>query len=530
MSSSLLVNLTRLANEGYPATEVIKYLIDVVGHDVVSFRRNTQVSYMLVDRAREICDAINGHIRRAESGNDWASFEKFTNAIDPIEDALFKLVAFTEDEKALYLAGKTSVEDCITSTEHWATNREEIWKALNVLETKTKLTDLFSEADVSSREADRLEAQNYDDKTFFGEVVEDIKDGLSTLRRVPPAIQNVRTNFDQLLTKLATGSILPWLTVYAVKTGLLVQGMVNMTLRSGPIDAATRNHLRSKLVWEAADELLELLNATTGDGKGSTDQVRLKYEAFLRTLRNTKELALPKSYIELIKQAGRVRRPFHSQAVALISLCRTLVTEFGKEKNHTAENALFLEEFVIFDSPPFGLSLKEAAAAVTELRTVDTENLEEHAAYKALVVAQNRIKICFSAFGLEDDWSAKELLLSDAVTKDKERMDELNKALRTRPPLTTQERAAQAKVTVAVYEKTTPEPQAVHEVTFDVESSARLSAVRWTVAGGLPKQLARRARQEGEFLFGPEDEHRDLHTALSALIDSSNKCKLKLIV
>ena len=86
VSTAMLMNITDLPNEAYPATDVIKYLIDTVGHDVMSFRRNTQVSYLLVDRARDICDAINGYIQRTEGGEDWASFDKFTNAIDPIEE------------------------------------------------------------------------------------------------------------------------------------------------------------------------------------------------------------------------------------------------------------------------------------------------------------------------------------------------------------------------------------------------------------------------------------------------------------
>jgi hypothetical protein len=47
-----------------------------------------------------------------------------------------------------------------------------------------------------------------------------------------------------------------------------------------------------------------------------------------------------------MKQAGRVRRPFNAQALAIILLCRTLVTEFEKESHHTAENVLPLEECV----------------------------------------------------------------------------------------------------------------------------------------------------------------------------------------
>ena len=90
LSPSLLTTLTKPATEGYPATEVIKFLIEVVGRDVVCFRRNTQLSYLLVDRARDICDAINVHIKKTESGSgtdtEWASFEKFSDAIDPVEE------------------------------------------------------------------------------------------------------------------------------------------------------------------------------------------------------------------------------------------------------------------------------------------------------------------------------------------------------------------------------------------------------------------------------------------------------------
>ena len=80
------INLPGSSNEPYPATEIIKYLIDAVGRDVMSFRRNTQVSYLLVDRTRDIFDAINAYIQRTESGEDWDSFDKYTNAIDPIEE------------------------------------------------------------------------------------------------------------------------------------------------------------------------------------------------------------------------------------------------------------------------------------------------------------------------------------------------------------------------------------------------------------------------------------------------------------
>ena len=101
--------------------------------------------------------------------------------------------------------------------------------------------------------------------------------------------------------------------------------------------------------------LVELLNSTRDDGTESMDRVRVKYEEFSRILhvRQFSPVDVPKSYLELLKLAGQVRRPFHSQAVALISLCRTLVTEFEKDAHRTSDNLDALEKCVDCDSPPF---------------------------------------------------------------------------------------------------------------------------------------------------------------------------------
>lgn len=83
-----LRSLTDLGSECPAATEAVKYLFQAVGRDVVSFRRNTQVSYMVVERARVIVTAINDYIAKVENSvdGDWDSFEKFTVAIEPLEE------------------------------------------------------------------------------------------------------------------------------------------------------------------------------------------------------------------------------------------------------------------------------------------------------------------------------------------------------------------------------------------------------------------------------------------------------------
>ncbi|KAH9169941.1 hypothetical protein EDB89DRAFT_1364233 [Lactarius sanguifluus] len=522
--SSLFTTLTKPTTEGYPATEVIKYLIEVVGRDVVSFRRNAQVSYMLVDRARDICDAINIHVKKTESGIDWSSFERFTDAIDPVEDALFKLVAFTEDEKELHLVEGNSVQDCIIYVNNWATNREEIWSMLDHLETTTELTNLFSGVDVTSRQVEREEARIHDDRTFFEEVIEEIDRAFSGLSKVPNTVRTMTGNLRELLNKVSAGAIPPGITAFTLKAGLLVQGVTRLAFETPSLDPTTVAHLRSAPVWGAAAQLVELLNSTRDDDAESMDNVRVKYEEFLGFLHNFtgKDLDVPRSYIDLLKLAGQVRRPFHSQAVALISLCRMLVTEFEKDAYRTPDNLVSLEE--VLDVTLNGL--QDAVAAVTELKMFNLASFEDHPAYRALARAQARIRACHKSFGL-GDWNQWELFIVDAIRKDKERMDRLNKLLETRPPLTSQERVGQFELTVEVYDRSTL--TVVHQTTYSMEGSTRLSAVRWTIAGALEESLRKHARQNGEFWLLP-DALCKLHDSISQLAGSSKRLSLRLII
>jgi hypothetical protein len=82
------LSLTDFRGNSFAATEAIRLLLQVIGRDVVSFRRNTHVSYLVVERAREIVNTINEYIARVESSTtgDWESFEKFSEAIEPLEE------------------------------------------------------------------------------------------------------------------------------------------------------------------------------------------------------------------------------------------------------------------------------------------------------------------------------------------------------------------------------------------------------------------------------------------------------------
>lgn len=83
-----LLGLTDVGNDDHGATEAVRYLLEAVGRYAVSFQRNTNVSYMVIERARDIVKAINECIIKVEDSptGDWDSYDKFSNAIEPLEE------------------------------------------------------------------------------------------------------------------------------------------------------------------------------------------------------------------------------------------------------------------------------------------------------------------------------------------------------------------------------------------------------------------------------------------------------------
>jgi hypothetical protein len=88
MSYTLFQSLTRLEKPVFPATESIKLLIQTIARDVVRFRRNTQISYHFVSRARNACDKINDLIRKVDEQNDWDNYVTFFKSIDLLEECV----------------------------------------------------------------------------------------------------------------------------------------------------------------------------------------------------------------------------------------------------------------------------------------------------------------------------------------------------------------------------------------------------------------------------------------------------------
>jgi hypothetical protein len=108
--------------------------------------------------------------------------------------------------------------------------------------------------------------------------------------------------------------------------------------------------------------LIQVLEGADETQSALPQSVEMKYNAFIVTLKvcidfclfgqtsytsfQTLRPLLPGSYVDLMKQAGRIRRPFQAQAFALVNLCRFLADKFNAIENSlvTIENVNTLEE------------------------------------------------------------------------------------------------------------------------------------------------------------------------------------------
>jgi hypothetical protein len=87
MSFLFVDDLTVASGNDIPATQLIKYLLQTVGHDVCASKRNSLSSYQLVHNSSKVYRAINTLISRVDQETDdvWDQYDQYTSAIDPLE-------------------------------------------------------------------------------------------------------------------------------------------------------------------------------------------------------------------------------------------------------------------------------------------------------------------------------------------------------------------------------------------------------------------------------------------------------------
>ncbi|KAF8491570.1 hypothetical protein F5888DRAFT_1807298 [Russula emetica] len=539
MSFTLFRSLTELQNPVFPATESIKQLIETIGRDVVQFRRNTQISYHFVDRARSACDIINALIQKVdEEEDDWDSYDKFTEASDLLEELLVASTATTQDEAHRYLCEDKDVDRCIESTIAWETNRRILREFLQSFHTKQEIAGLLPMAD--DEEMEIIEAGKHDDASFLLELHQSIKRHAFGQRAEGSVSQLVELVNDQLadLYALAQGEVLEdVLAVPTIKAAMLVFGIMEICIDS-QVDKNRTHHLKLEPVWDAAHSLLVFFH-DIADGsdiaEGSDARFKLieeRFMAFLLVLRTIPDAPLPASYIQLMKQAGNIRRPYFAQAVAVISLCRFLARHYENLTNEdrTAINVEPLEEESL-------AALQVAAASVPTLKNFDMNAPEDARVSGALDAARKEIQGCFDHFGLTSYWAHYERIFKQAAEKDRLRTAQLGKVLASRPSRTPDGTSVLVQVNVSVCDGS-PTGTVIKVFSVGVEPETRLRALRWYISKALGPQESTRALRDSSFLVRSTADSTEgdslvpyrMHTAIEDIAQGAQVCDLILVL
>ncbi|KAH9953633.1 hypothetical protein BC827DRAFT_1159128 [Russula dissimulans] len=498
MSYTLFRSLTHLENQVFPATESIWQLIETIARDVVQFRRNTQVSYHFVDRARSICDIINALIRKVDEEDDWDSYDKFTEAIDFLEELLLASAATIQDEVQRYLCEGKDVDGCITSATVWESNRERLRELLNSFGTRPEFVELLPVTD--DQEATITEAEKHDDASLLLELYQSIKRHAfrqCTEGSVPQLIELVNGQLADLYALAQSEVLDDVLAVFTIKTAMLVFGIMEISTDSHA-DKNRVHHLKLEPVWDAAHNLLVFFHDITEGLDVEVEEIEEKYDSFLQILRTIPDAPLPVSYTKLMKQAGNIRRPHLAQAIAIISLCRFLARHYENltEDQRTATNVEPLEEACQGTL----VALQVAAASVTTLRNFDMNAPENSGVGGVFIVARTKIQDCFNHFGLADHWTHYEKIFQQAAEKDRSRTAQLSEILASRPSRISDGTSDLVRVNVEVCDGS-PTGTIIKVFSVSAERETRLRALRWYISKALEPQESTRVLRDSSFLL-----------------------------
>ncbi|KAG9085105.1 hypothetical protein FRC06_003733 [Ceratobasidium sp. 370] len=477
--SSLLADWTKDKPE-FAATELVEHLIKLVGAEVCTFRKNTQASYRFVDTARTLCDKINELIIKVQNDGDWEAFDAYSEAIDPLEEAL-QAFELTEDlEDGSYLYDSTSVEACLAFILRWEENRKHIRERLDHLRTQERLAALLKPTPEDDK--DTTAAYQHDDRTLLSDLTAAIKKYLAQkdiiatfskkiqaiLHEVSKGVQLV----EDLLNNASSSEISDESSVLVTKAIMTIYGF--MELGQNPeTPVATRLYLRSESAWAPAKQR-----------KVTKKYLRSFKNSLTNSRQKVKDTGLPSSYPGLVKLIGKIGRSYYAQSILLVTLCREAATFYQssekKSEHYVALENAFDRTLDALNKAVETMQSSVGEAGLEQFKEFKPDDYEKHDCTKLFKESAKELTSCFKEIGLTKEESG-EARLEKAKEKDKSRMVAASERVqKIKTPLAA-DPGKLVEVTVKVREgKSDGDDLGEHKIR--VQRSTRLSAIGWSVS------------------------------------------------
>ncbi|CAE6420437.1 unnamed protein product [Rhizoctonia solani] len=541
ISSTLFYDLTSpkpgTTRMDYPATDLIYKLLHHTGADVASFRRNCQVSYRLVEYARDLYDGINQGIQKAEDSGEWEHYDEYNRAIDPLEEVLLDIMAVTEVERDEYLLHATSPELVEQSIESWINlsisgwleNRKRIRECLDGFRTQEVFSGFI--ASPTDYEIEIQSAKAHDDRTLLQNLLKSIEN-----RGKPQNVQMVKKVKESLQSALdflkgsPKKSLEDDLSVLAIKCAMVTYGVTEL-MKDDKIKQHPQlcHRLYGSKIWGAAQRLATNIHdhLKRNDEAPNLSQLNAIYEELEASLTGEVPILMPDAYRKLFPLVGKIGRAYHAQSLVLASLCHKVASHFEKNKNFEAREALekaldkTIEAFTAAgglnkltangtDHTVNGAPVNGAGPNITGEYDMSFEKLYDESV--------DQIKSCYSTMQMNDEPDPQEKL-KEARNKDQKRLE----LYRTRVTNVTPVREFVDLTLLVFNDDSNASP--VNKLHVKVLPTARLSYIRWITA----KELKDRDLETSHFEKPTQKQPMSLDAEIKPLVND-NKCTLHLIL
>ncbi|KZP22275.1 hypothetical protein FIBSPDRAFT_739315 [Athelia psychrophila] len=119
------------STEENASTQLIRDLLKVGALDACRAKRNTFSAFSLLSTARDLCKEIHTLAQEVDDSDDlddWTAYEKYTKAIEPLEQLLFKIVDWVTQESGQFLNNTRSIQEAVECIGIWEKARTDLLK------------------------------------------------------------------------------------------------------------------------------------------------------------------------------------------------------------------------------------------------------------------------------------------------------------------------------------------------------------------------------------------------------------------
>ncbi|PPQ88705.1 hypothetical protein CVT25_009469 [Psilocybe cyanescens] len=417
--------------EGAPATDLIKVLLQRIAIDVGQFVRDVHSSSQVYLRARVVYDCIQDLIRKVDSSAEleWDAFDIYTGTIPILERILLDFYASHRKESRDHLPPATGVDTAFIFITAWDYDRKMLEKAFTDLATERFLK--MSPEVKTQLEASRHVPRSTDDintlralSIYF--TANKLAERDIIQQRGGKLLSEVRRAIHGIIAKATKSPASTQETSRIVIMTLMLAYIPFALLTGDEVTQDWKDYLRSSLVWEALQRLLDNLTKHVSSQGPTVDDIEAEWEKVKDILLKLTATSIDTNaeILELLRLAARIRRPFHGRSVELIRMLYYLDGYSKRDQKvtrHRKDLKLVLDDTIT--------SLESTQKAVSDVKSI-TLNADEYKKQETeLRDVLRKVEETFSTFGIANQWSDKESSYNVAAKIDESHLTAMRQRL-----------------------------------------------------------------------------------------------------